>query len=197
MGWDDSHLHECSVGPRRFGLPNPEDRRLGVLSSEDERTVRLAGILGRVGSKAMYTYDFGDSWEHSIVLEKRLPSDSNTAYPVCTEGQLACPPEDCGGIAGFYNLVEALNDPNHERHGEILDWIGDSYDPEAFSADGVNRRLAPLRGAGARRHGVKGTRAKVRATIGQSVGGNRRVSRQDAKHAKKSSAGVLRGRAAC
>lgn len=68
-------------------------------------------MLGRVDSKAIYTYDFGDSWEHGIVLEKRLPVDPNMTYPVCTDGQLACPPEDCGGIPGFYDLVEALNDP--------------------------------------------------------------------------------------
>jgi len=107
--------------------------------------VRLAGILGRVGSKAIYTYDFGDSWEHSIVLEKRLPVDPNTTCPVCTDGQLACPPEDCGGIPGFYDLVEALSDPNHERHQEMLDWIGDDFDPQAFSVDNVNQMLAPLR----------------------------------------------------
>jgi hypothetical protein len=67
-----------------------------------------------------------------------------TEYPVCTEGRLACPPEDCGGIPGFYDLVEALNDPNHERHEEMLDWIGDDFDPDAFSVDTVNRILAPL-----------------------------------------------------
>ena len=119
---------------------------------EDERTVRVSGILGRVGSKAIYTYDFGDTWEHSIVLEKRLSVDPNTTYPICTDGQLACPPEDCGGIPGFYDLVEALNDPNHERHEEMLDWLGD-FDPQAFSIDNVNRMLASLR-----RHRHKTTR---------------------------------------
>jgi hypothetical protein len=111
MGWEDGHMHEFSIGQRRFGRPDPEDQFMGMPSVENERMVRLSGILGRVGSKAIYTYDFGDSWEHSIVLEKRLPSDPNTTYPVCTDGQLACPPEDCGGIPGFYDLVEALNDP--------------------------------------------------------------------------------------
>jgi len=107
MGWEDGHMHEFTVGQRRIGRPNPEDRLMGMPSVESERTVRLSGILGRVGSKAIYTYDFGDSWEHSLVLEKRLPVDPNTAYPVCTDGQLACPPEDCGGIPGFYDLVNA------------------------------------------------------------------------------------------
>lgn len=142
MGWDDGHMHEFSIGQRRIGRPDPEDRLMGIPSVENERTVRLSGILGRVGSKAIYTYDFGDSWEHGIVLEKRLPVEQNIMYPVCTDGQLACPPEDCGGIPGFYDLVEALNDPNHERHEEMLDWIGD-FDPQAFSADKVNRVLTP------------------------------------------------------
>ena len=119
--------------------------RIGSDAGRNERTVRLAAILGRVGSKAIYTYDFGDSWEHSIVLEKRLPVDPNTTYPICTDGQLACPPEDCGGVPGFYDLVEALADPNHERHEEMLDWVGDDFDPQAFSVDNVNRMLAPMR----------------------------------------------------
>jgi hypothetical protein len=144
MGWEDGHMHEFSVGQRRIGRPDPEDRLMGMPSAENERTVRLSGILGRVGSKAIYTYDFGDSWEHSIVLEKRLPIDLNTPYPVCTDGQLACPPEDCGGIPGFYDLIEVLSDPNHERREEIMEWIGDEFDPQAFSVDKVNRMLAPL-----------------------------------------------------
>ena len=102
-------MHEFSIGQRHIGRPNPKDRLMGMPSVENERTVRLSGILGRVGSKAIYTYDFGDTWEHGIVLEKRLPVDPNMTYPVCTDGQLACPPEDCGGTPGFYDLVEALN----------------------------------------------------------------------------------------
>ena len=148
MGWEDGHMHEFSLGQRRFGRPNPEDRLIGMPSVENERTVRLSSVLGRVGAKVIYTYDFGDGWEHGIVLEKRLPVDLNTTYPVCTDGQLACPPEDCGGVPGFYDLVEALADPNHERHAELRDWIGDDYDPQAFSLDEVNRRLRPLRRRG-------------------------------------------------
>jgi len=113
-------------------------------SVENERTALLPSVLGRLGAKAIYTYDMGDSWEHGIVLEKRLPSDPNTTYPVCTDGQLACPPEDCGGIPGFYDLVEAISDPTHERHEEMLDWIGDDFDPQAFSVDKVNRLLTPV-----------------------------------------------------
>jgi Plasmid pRiA4b ORF-3-like protein len=140
MGWEDCHMHQFSIGRLFRGRPNPE----GIVEDNDESTVRLSGILARVGSKATYTYDFGDSWEHGIVLEKRLPLDVNATYPVCTDGQLACPPEDCGGIYGYYDLVEALGDPNHERHEEMVEWVGDDFDPQAFSIDHVNRTLPRL-----------------------------------------------------
>jgi len=145
MGWEDGHMHEFRVGQRRFGRPNPEDRLIGIAPVESERTARPYAVLGRVGAKMIYTYDFGDSWEHGIVLEKQLPADPNTTYPVCADGQLACPPEDCGGIPGFYDLLDALDDPNHERHEELSDWIGEDFDPQAFSLDVVNHKLAPKR----------------------------------------------------
>jgi len=145
MGWQECHMHEFSAGGRHFGRPNPEDRFRGMPPVENERTVRLFRVLGRVGAKAIYTYDFGDSWEHAIVLEKRLCADPTTAYPVCTGGELACPPEDCGGIGGFYDLLDALRDPAHERHDELCDWVDDDYDPDVFSIDDVNRMLTPSR----------------------------------------------------
>ena len=143
MGWQDCHMHEFSGGDRRIGTPNPEDRLMGMAAVENERTVRLSSVLGRVGAKAVYTYDFGDSWEHSIVLEKRLPADPNTPYPVCTDGQRACPPEDCGGIPGFYGLLDALSDPDHEQHEEMREWIGDDYAPQTFSVDDVKPPAHP------------------------------------------------------
>ena len=82
---------------------------------------------------------------YGIVLDKRLPADPGTAYPVCTAGERACPPEDCGGIGGFYDLLDALGDPAHKQYDELRDWVGDDYDPDAFSIKEVNRMLAPLR----------------------------------------------------
>ena len=144
MGWEDYHLHEFSAGGRRFGPPDPEDQFMAD-DVEDERRVRVFGLFGRTGAKAVYTYDFGDTWEHSIVLEKRLPAAPNMIYPICTDGQLACPPEDCGGIPGFYDLLDALRQPTHEQHQELRDWVGGDYDPEAFSIEAVNRILTRLR----------------------------------------------------
>ncbi len=146
MGWQDCHMHEFSAGRRHFGKPDPEDRLMGIPPVENECTVRLASVLGRVGAKLIYTYDMGDSWEHGIVLEKRLPADPGTAYLACTGGERSCPPEDCGGIPGFYDLLDALGDPMHEQHNELRDWVGDDYDPDAFSIDEINRMLAPRRG---------------------------------------------------
>jgi len=144
MGWEDCHLHEFRIGQRRFGIPNPEDRLMGMPPVSNERTVPLSTVLGRIGAKAVYTYDFGDTWEHAIVLEKRLPADPNLTYPLCTAGRRACPPEDCGGIGGFYDLLDVISDPSHDRHEEMRDWLGDDFDPVAFSLDDVNRKLTPF-----------------------------------------------------
>ncbi|MGB6826476.1 MAG: plasmid pRiA4b ORF-3 family protein [Terracidiphilus sp.] len=146
MGWDNSHMHEFSVAKRRIGEPEPSDGFAGFTDmspADDESTARICDVLKRAGAKMTYTYDFGDSWEHSIVLEKRLPPDQNTVYPTCLDGQLACPPEDCGGIPGFYRLVDILAHPKHKEHGEMREWVGDNYNPEAFSVDKVNKLLAP------------------------------------------------------
>ena len=144
MGWQDGHLHEFSTRGQRFGPLDAEDQFMAD-DVEDERRMRIFDVFGRTGAKAVYTYDFGDTWEHSLVLEKRLPAAPNMLYPICTEGQLACPPEDCGGIPGFYDLLDALRDPTHEEHQELRDWVGGDYDPEVFSIEAVNRILMPRR----------------------------------------------------
>jgi hypothetical protein len=143
MGWENSHMHEFLIGQRRYGTPDPDDRLMGMEPVANERSVRLSTVLGRTGAKARYTYDFGDSWEHTIVLEKQLAPDPNLVYPTCTDGRRACPPEDCGGVGGFYALLDAIRDPHHKQHEEMREWVGEVYDPEAFSIDDVNRMLEP------------------------------------------------------
>ena len=96
MGWDDSHMHEFRIGQRRFGKPDPNDRLMGMDPIGNERTTHLYRVLGKVGAKALYTYDFGESWEHAIVVEKVLPPEPGVAYPLCVGGKLQGPPEDCG-----------------------------------------------------------------------------------------------------
>jgi hypothetical protein len=101
MGWQECHMHEFSAGGRYFGRPNPEDRFMGVPPIENERTVRLSRVLGRVGAKAVYTYDLGDSWEHSIVLEKRLCADPSTTYPDARAASAPVPLRIAGALADF------------------------------------------------------------------------------------------------
>ncbi|MFL6052564.1 MAG: plasmid pRiA4b ORF-3 family protein [Actinoallomurus sp.] len=139
MGWEYAHLHVFSDGWSEYGLL---DRELG---HQDERKVRLSQLLTSVGDKIRYTYDFGDGWEHDIVLEKILPADAKVTDPVCTAGKGACPPEDCGGAWGYEELKATLADPDAEEHENMLDWLGltsgDDFDPKEFSAEEVNRRL--------------------------------------------------------
>jgi hypothetical protein len=144
MGWHDCHMHEFRAGERHFGRPDPEDISMGM-QVENERNIRLGSVLRRAGAKLIYTYDFGDNWEHAIVLEKLLPLLPDMTSPICIDGSLACPPDDCGGIPGFYELLDALADPNHEQHQEMRDWVGGDFDPQAFSVEEVNRKLAPRR----------------------------------------------------
>jgi len=146
MGWDSSHLYEFRVGKQIYGRPNPEERYFSFgLPTINDRKVRLAEVLPRVRSKLVYTYDMGDGWEHAVVVEKVLPADPTDAYPMCTGGERACPPEDCGGVPGFYGMLEAIRNPEDAQGAEMREWLGGDYDPEAFSADDVNRVLRPRR----------------------------------------------------
>jgi hypothetical protein len=145
MGWDNEHMHEFRAGQRRFGAPEPAAPFMTRPRLESERRVCLSAVLLKVGAKMIYTYDLGDNWEHVIVLEKQLLEEQQTTYPVCADGQLTCPPEDCGGIPGYYDLLDALADPDHPRHEELCDWIGGEFNPKAFSIDKVNRLLVPAR----------------------------------------------------
>lgn len=145
MGWSDEHMHEFRSGQRRFGRPEQAGPFMSTPRIESERTMVLSAVLQRVGAKMIYTYDFGDSWEHGILLEKQLVAEPHTTYPICMDGQFACPPEDCGGIPGYYDLLDALADPTHPRHEDLCDWIGGEFDAENFSTDDVNRLLSPAR----------------------------------------------------
>jgi hypothetical protein len=144
MGWTDFHLHEFRVGQKRYGIPDPEDQLMSLPPVGNERRVHLSMVLGKVGARATYTYDFGDSWEHAIVVEKVMQPAAGIAYPICIDGKRQCPPEDCGGIPGFYDLLAAISDPAHKEHEDMSGWLGGDYDPEAFSVEDVNGRLLLL-----------------------------------------------------
>ena len=89
-----------------------------------------------------YEYDFGDSWEHKILLEKIFPFDNKMALPVCIKGKRACPPEDCGGIWGYEEFLKTISDPKHPEYEDMLEWLGGEFDPEEFDLEGINGDLA-------------------------------------------------------
>lgn len=135
MGWDGYHLHAFEIDDVAYRLPQFFDDSPWGRRSEDESKHQLGNVLSQVGTKARWDYDFGDGWEHNIVVEAIEPADPAIAYPRCVTGRRACPPEDCGGSWGYANLLEAIADPSHEEHAELTDWIGSSFDPEYFDAD--------------------------------------------------------------
>jgi hypothetical protein len=145
MGWTNSHLHMFEVNGQVYG--DPEDDEYGDLGTLDEATQRLRKILSSSGSRFRYEYDFGDSWWHTLQLEKILPPDPRQHLPVCLEGKRACPPEDVGGIGGYANFLEAIRDPLHEEHEEYLVWVGGEFNPSAFDLEKVNQDLRGMKPA--------------------------------------------------
>jgi hypothetical protein len=143
MGWYDCHLHE-------FKITNPINRatdKIGIPDDDylDEEDIPLAGwetpiamYFKKPGDKADYNYDFGDYWEHQVVLEDIVPRTPGTKYPLCLAGERACPPEDCGGVGGYEHLLHVLRTPRHKEHNSMLEWLGRNFDPEDFSPEKVH-----------------------------------------------------------
>jgi hypothetical protein len=140
FGWQDHHMHCFTCGPDEFGEPHPD------LDFADERHVRLDELIGGVGDRLRYTYDFGDNWEHEILVEDLLDADPEIHYPALAAAKGACPPEDCGGPSGYANLKAILADPRHDEHQEMLDWLGltnaSQFDPAAIATDHIEEELA-------------------------------------------------------
>ena len=135
----DYHLYEFQVESRRFEAPGPESE------VEDATAVKLCDFSLSVGSLFTYLYDFGDGWEHDIVVEAVLPMPSEHGpdwSPRLLDGERAAPPEDSGGPPGFMDVLEALNDPSHPRHEEIRSWAGSTYDPGTFDVWAIDHALA-------------------------------------------------------
>jgi len=146
MGWYDSHLHAFNINGENYSAPSPYDpdhlREMGMKST---RGKKLKSFIFGEGDKFTYEYDFGDFWEHVILVEKILPPDPEQPLPTCIKGKRACPPEDVGGVWGYDIFLEAIKDPNHPEHEMYTEWFGDDFDPEAFDLDATNRALRSLK----------------------------------------------------
>jgi len=174
MGWTNSHLHQFRLHDkglkpspqemaRRFQRDEWGDDFLGRmrgervfvaevtswgdpsdLGGEDEEEFTLAEVCPKVKSKLIYEYDFGDGWEHTIEVQKIVEPKPGVEYPLCLGGRKACPPEDCGGIWGYYELLETIADPDADDHDDMVEWLGE-FDPDAFDPEEVNAILAEWR----------------------------------------------------
>jgi Plasmid pRiA4b ORF-3-like protein len=146
MGWDDYHLHEFVIGPQRYGAAEQwhDDFWGDEPEMGNERKVKIGQLVEQSVKKIRYQYDMGDSWWHTITVEKTLPAEAGIPYPRCIAGERACPPEDCGGPWSYGDFVAAIQNPKHERHEERLEWIGGDFDPEAFDLEAANEELQEL-----------------------------------------------------
>ncbi len=148
MGWEDCHLHMFIKGRQRYSIPSPWDddfRMPGMPRDIDERKYRISQLLKRAKDWITYEYDFGDSWEHRITLQKILPYDPAVRLPACIGGKRRCPPEDSGGVWGYYDKLDILKDPGNLDYEHISEWMGEDFDPEVFSAHAVDLVLGRMR----------------------------------------------------
>ena len=134
FGWNNSHLHEFRLGEARYGMASPEDPEL-----LDEKAYRLADLLA-AKLRCEYEYDFGDGWEHDVVVEEVAAADHRVRVS-CLEGARAAPPDDCGGPLRYGEIVRALRKPRSKAAREFIEWYGEGFDPEAFDLDEINRSL--------------------------------------------------------
>jgi len=138
MGWTNSHLHSFEVSERTFGMDGTDLEELKMLN---EKRFTLGEVLGDSIRELIYEYDFGDSWRHQITVTPITKPRSDWSYPLCVAGAGAAPPEDVGGVRGYEEFLSAINDPKHEEHNRMLEWIGGAFDPAGFDLNEINRTL--------------------------------------------------------
>ena len=143
MGWTNSHLHQFMIDGVRHGDPeliyeDSQDEEPPI----DSRRLKLSKIIPWDGKRFQfeYEYDFGDGWEHEILFEGFVPVEKGARYPLCLEGERACPPDDVGGTYGYRDYVKAMANPRHKRHKEFLEWNG-PFDPEKFDAQAATKEM--------------------------------------------------------
>jgi hypothetical protein len=141
MGWTNSHLHQFIKNRTFYTERMPDDHSWDEMNNVDYKKIKISDLLKKEKEEIVYEYDFGDGWKHDVLLEKILPDDEKLEYPVCLSGEMNCPPEDCGGIRGYSDLLEILKHPDHEEYDSYIEWLGGVFDPEHFDKDVVNEML--------------------------------------------------------
>jgi hypothetical protein len=143
MGWTNSHLHHFKVGEQLYGDPMLMEETMEEMDYLDSTTTMVSDIIPKSSKKFrfVYEYDFGDSWNHEVLFEGYFAAEAGRKYPLCLEGKRACPPDDCGGVWGYAEFVEAIGDEKHERHGEMMEWSGGRFDPMEFDAAAATKSM--------------------------------------------------------
>src|SRR5712692_5835338 len=136
MGWEECHLHEYRISGNIYAVPDLDDERKII----DVKRTRIHDVSHQPGTEFGNVYDLGDYWQHDLLLEDILQPAPDTPYPRCIAGERNCPPEDVGGSGGYDDYLEAMADPEHEEHGDMIGWSG-PFNPEAFSVEKINRKL--------------------------------------------------------
>lgn len=144
MGWETYHLYEFIVADHHYSEPSPEWAEYDLVM-ENSRAVRLEMLLFGPDQRLRYVYDFGDNWEHELVVEEVVSTRAAVRAAICLDGAYAGPPEDCGGVHGYAEMLEVLTDPSHEEYESWVTWLGDRIDRETFDLDAVNRRLQGIK----------------------------------------------------
>ena len=136
MGWTNSHLHQFVFNRQKYSDPK---FGLGAGIIDESRT-SLGDVICTPGTRLLYEYDFGDGWQHDLLLEEVLLGDE-TFRQICVAGARNCPPEDCGGPQGFADLLKVVKDSRHPEHDDIKEWVGEDFAPEYFAMEEINRKL--------------------------------------------------------
>lgn len=144
MGWENAHLFEFHVGRERIVGPGLGDTGFGGTRPPSAARVALADLAANRVKRFAYVYDMGDSWEHVIKIQKILPADAAASYPRLLDGAGRCPPEDVGGVPGFYAFLEAIGDPDHPDHEDQRGWYGDAFDPADMDRKRIDKQLAAI-----------------------------------------------------
>jgi len=139
MGWENYHLYMFRIGGKTYGPPDPDFD--GGLKLIDAKRVGVRVALRGAGTTFGYVYDFGDNWQHDLLLEAIIMPLPDMTYPRCIAGERNCPPEDAGGFGGYSNYLEAMADPSHNEHQDMMMWRG-PFNPEEFSVEKANQELA-------------------------------------------------------
>lgn len=141
MGWSNSHLHQFIKNDKFYTQKMSGDDLWDELENIDYQDLTISDLLSRKGSKMDYEYDFGDGWLHEITVEAVRLDDGSTKCPICLDGKMNCPPEDCGGMGGYEFLLKVLKDPTHEEYEDMLEWVGGEFDPQFFDKEEVNKMI--------------------------------------------------------